>query len=109
MIKYCQKIEKGCLCGFLVEMNCCLSVTGGVPRYLEEVNPAQSATENIRRMAFRRESLLRTDFDEMFKDVITRKPRMAAKILEVLVDGPLTVSEISPKIDASVGGMVISS
>ena len=86
-----------------------LSVTGGVPRYLEEVNPAQSATENIRRMAFRRESLLRTDFDEMFKDVITRKPRMAAKILEVLVDGPLTVSEISPKIDASVGGMVISS
>ena len=83
-----------------------LAVTGGVPRYLEEVNPAQSATENIRRMAFRRESLLRTDFDEMFEDVITRKPRMVARILEALVDGPLTVSEISPKIDASVGGNV---
>lgn len=43
-----------------------LSITGGVPRYLEEVNPSQTADENIRRMAFRPNATLRTDFDETF-------------------------------------------
>jgi len=34
------------------EMLDVLSVTGGVPRYLEEVNPSLSAGENLRRMCF---------------------------------------------------------
>lgn len=83
-----------------------LSVTGGIPRYLEEVNPSLSADENIRRMAFRPNAILRRDFDEMFKDVITRRPRMVAKVLETLVDGPLTMSEIAARIAAGVGGNV---
>jgi len=36
-----------------------LSVTGGVPRYLEEINPSQTADENLRRMAFCPDSILR--------------------------------------------------
>ena len=85
-----------------------LSVTGGVPRYLEEVNPSQTADENIRRMAFRPNATLRTDFDEMFKDVITKRPRMVAKVLETLTDGPLTMSEIAGRINAGAGGNVSS-
>ncbi len=85
-----------------------LSITGGVPRYLEEVNPSQTADENIRRMAFRPNSTLRTDFDEMFRDVITKRPRMVAKVLEVLTDGPLTMSEIASGINAGAGGNVSS-
>lgn len=83
-----------------------LSVTGGIPRYLEEVNPSLNADENIRRMAFRPNSILRRDFDEMFRDVITKRPRMVAKVLETLVDGPLTMSEIAARIAAGVGGNV---
>ena len=85
-----------------------LSITGGVPRYLEEVNPSQTADENIRRMAFRPNATLRTDFDEMFRDVITRRPRMVYKVLETLTDGPLTMSEIAGRIRAGVGGNVSS-
>lgn len=85
-----------------------LSVTGGVPRYLEEVNPSQTADENIRRMAFRPNSTLRSDFDEMFRDVITKRPRMVYKVLETLTDGPLTMSEIAGQICAGVGGNVSS-
>ena len=85
-----------------------LSITGGVPRYLEEVNPSQTADENIRRMAFRPNATLRTDFDEMFKDVITKRPRMVAKVLETLTDGPLTMSEIAGRINAGAGGNVSS-
>ena len=44
-----------------------LSVTGGVPRYLEEIDPALSAVENIRRLCFLPNSVLRTDFEEMFR------------------------------------------
>ena len=85
-----------------------LSVTGGIPRYLEEVNPSLSADENIGRMAFRPNSTLRCDFDEMFRDVITKRPRMVAKVLEALVDGPLTMSEIASKVEAGAGGNISS-
>ena len=83
-----------------------LSITGGVPRYLEEVNPSQSVDDNIRRMAFRPDSTLRRDFDEMFKDVITKRPRLVAMVLEALFDGPMTMSEISGAISVGAGGNV---
>ena len=51
-----------------------LSVTGGVPRYLEEVKPNLSAIENIKRLCFTPKSVLREDFDDMFNDVITERP-----------------------------------
>jgi len=83
-----------------------LSVTGGVPRYLEEINPAQTADENLKRIAFSPDSILRTDFDEMFSDVITRQPKFVAKALDALVDQPMTVSELAKKVGVGKGGHV---
>lgn len=54
----------------------------------------------------RPDSILRRDFDEMFKDVIAKRPRMVATALEALVDGPMTMSEISGAISVGVGGNV---
>ena len=81
-----------------------LSVTGGVPKYLEELNPSLSTAENLRRMAFRPHSVLRTDFDEMFTDVITRQTRLSGAVLRSLVHGSKTVSEIASAIGVSRGG-----
>ena len=72
-----------------------LSVTGGVPRYLEEVNPRLSAAENIRRLCYMPNSVLRVDFDDMFNDVITRKQKYVARVLRTFVDGPKSVSEVA--------------
>lgn len=72
-----------------------LSVTGGVPRYLEEVDPALSADENVRKMAFVAKSVLAVDFEEMFWDVITGEPGIRADILRLLCDQPRNVSEIA--------------
>ena len=72
-----------------------LSVTGGVPRYLEEVDPALSADENIRKMAFVAKSVLAVDFEEMFRDVITGEPGIRSEILRLLCDTPMNVSEIA--------------
>ena len=86
-----------------------LSVTGGVPRYLEEIDPGLSADENIRRLCYRPKSPLRVDFDEMFSDVITRQPTFAARVLRSLVNGPKTVSEIADILKMEKNGHISSS
>ena len=83
-----------------------LSVTGGVPRYLEEVDSSVDANANIARLCFSPHALLRDDFDEMFNDVITRLPAMSGKVLRCLVDGAKTVSEVSEMLGISRGGSV---
>ena len=72
-----------------------LAVTGGVPKYLEEINPALSSAENLRRMCFLPKSPLREDFDEMFTDVITKQPTFTAKVLRALMDGACSLTEIA--------------
>ena len=81
-----------------------LSVTGGVPRYLEEINPALSANENIRRMCFTRKSPLREDFDDMFFDVITEQQTFTGQVLRCLADGPRTPAEVASKLGLPKGG-----
>ena len=83
-----------------------LSVVGGIPRYLEELTTASSANENIRVMAFRPKSILRTDFDEMFQDVITKQPTMCAKIIRLLVDDSMSAAEIANALDIDRNGNV---
>ena len=83
-----------------------LSVTGGIPRYLEEINPRLSAEDNIRRLAFLPNGVLREDFDEMFNDVITAKPRFTARVLGTLVDGPKSCAEVEKTLGIGKGGDV---
>lgn len=83
-----------------------LSVTGGVPRYLEEIDPGVSANENIRRLCFRPKGILREDFDEMFSDVITRLPTLTASVIRALTDGALSSVEVAQRIGKGKGGHV---
>lgn len=83
-----------------------LSVTGGVPRYLEEIDPGVSANENIRRLCFRPKSILRVDFDEMFADVISSLPTLAAKVVRALAGGGLTTAEIADKLGQGKNGHI---
>ena len=53
-----------------------LSVTGGVPRYLEEIDPTLSAAENIRNLAFRPNGVLRVRTERrFFHEKVLRVPR----------------------------------
>ena len=85
-----------------------LSVTGGIPRYLEEVNPRLSAEENIRRLAFKPNGVLREDFDEMFTDVVTSKPKFTSRVLRSLVDGSKSCAEVAKSLGIGKGGDVSS-
>ena len=71
-----------------------LSVTGGVPKYLQEIDPSLSADENIRQLCFQPEGYLFKDFDVIFGDVFGAA---AAKrrILGALADGPASANELA--------------
>ena len=86
-----------------------LSVTGGVPRYLEEVNPSLSAAENIRLMCFTPDGPLFKDFSAMFGEVFGDTVKAKGDILRALSDGPLSLSEIAETVGVERGGSLGSS
>ena len=86
-----------------------LSVTGGVPRYLEEINPSLSAAENIRLMCFTPDGPLFKDFSAMFGEVFGDTVKAKGDILQVLADGPLSLSEIAEAVGVERGGSLGSS
>ena len=83
-----------------------LAVTGGVPRYLEEMNPALPVDENIRRTCFLPDGYLFADFENIFDRVFGRKARRKRQILGALADGPRTVSEVAAALGLERNGML---
>lgn len=83
-----------------------LSVTGGVPKYLQEMDGRLSSDENIRRMCFMPEGYLFKDFDSIFNDVFG--PGLAAKrrILSVLAERPASVSELAEAMGVESNGHI---
>lgn len=81
-----------------------LSVTGGVPRYLEEVDPSLSADENIRRMCFLPDGYLFREFGELFNDVLSERAPLKRAILEALTEGPMSGTELAGRIRAERNG-----
>ena len=81
-----------------------LSVTGGVPRYLEEIDPALSADENIRRMCFSEDGPLFKDFAAIFSEVFGSTTIVKADILRRLADGPATCSQLADRLGVGRGG-----
>jgi AAA+ ATPase superfamily predicted ATPase len=81
-----------------------LSVTGGVPKYLEEVDPGVTAEENIKRLCFHRGGILFREFEQIFSDVFGKHSAGYKEILKVLTYGSKTVSEISNAMDKERNG-----
>ena len=81
-----------------------LSVTGGVPRYLEEINPSLSADENIRRMCFTEDGPLFKDFNALFNEIFGSTSLAKGDILRALTDGAATCSELAIRLGVERGG-----
>jgi len=71
-----------------------LSVTGGIPRYLELMDPASSAEDNIRDLAFSRNSALLNEFKLIFSDTFGARSAIYRKIVASLLKGPASLNEI---------------
>lgn len=81
-----------------------LSILGGVPWYLQQLNPHITADENIKQLAFEKTGLLVTEFDSIFHDLFNGKGQAYKKILDILKDGAKTLSEIRQNIEFAHSG-----
>lgn len=72
-----------------------LSITGGVPRYLEEIYPNENAEANIKRLCFDASGILFNEFEQIFSDLFDNKYTIYRDIVLSLVDGAKTREEIS--------------
>jgi len=64
-----------------------LSITGGVPWYLEQIQTYQSADENIKRLCFEKNGLLVHEFDRIFNDLFSSRGEVYKKIIKILSQG----------------------
>ncbi|MEN8237262.1 MAG: ATP-binding protein [Pseudomonadota bacterium] len=71
-----------------------LAVTGGVPRYLEEIDTTVTAEDNIKRMCFSEGGLLVNEFNNIFSDLFLHNSAMYKKIVKSLVKGSKEIKEI---------------
>jgi len=83
-----------------------LSVTGGVPRYLEEIVPGQSAEENIHNLCFRKGGFLLSEFERIFSDLFSSRSGTYKKIVQRLADGPCELSAIYKALGVKKSGVV---
>lgn len=72
-----------------------LSITGGVPKYIDELRLANTVEDNVRRMCFSPKGLLFREFNETFSEVFGRKTSTRGKLLTALAGGPLSLVEIA--------------
>ena len=80
-----------------------LAITGGVPKYLEEIDAKLPAEENIKQLCFSRGAILVEEFKQIFSDLFLRDSLFYKKIVEALVTGSKERNEICEilKIDPS--------
>jgi AAA+ ATPase superfamily predicted ATPase len=81
-----------------------LSVIGGVPWYLELINPTMSAVENIKQLCFERDGILVNEFENIFHDLFGKRSEIYQRIVKHLIDGPAEYKEISKALEYPSGG-----
>jgi AAA+ ATPase superfamily predicted ATPase len=83
-----------------------LSITGGIPKYLEEVLPRKSAEENIERLCFAPGGFLVDEFERIFSDIFMRKTEYYKKILEALIEGPKEQGDLCHQLGINRNGRI---
>ena len=81
-----------------------LAIVGGIPWYLEQLDPKITACENIKRLAFAKGGLLVTEFDRIFHDLFNGKGSKYKEVLDSLKDGDRSLVEIRKSINFSHSG-----
>lgn len=82
-----------------------LSVTGGVPLYLEQIRTDLPAEQNIQDLCFTRGGLLVREFEEIFSDLFSRRSASYKEIVTCLAEGPKELVELCKQLGKSQGGV----
>lgn len=85
-----------------------LSVTDGIPKYLEEINQDLSSEENIKRLCFTASGLLFNDYDYIFSALLERKSDFYEKIVRSLCDKQVDQRALLDKLSKESSGLISS-
>lgn len=81
-----------------------LCVTGGIPRYLEEIDPKQTAEQNIKRLCFTPEGVLFNEFDKIFKDIFQKRADAYKLIVQQLAENKYEYTQLTKKLETEATG-----
>lgn len=81
-----------------------LSITGGIPWYIELMSPAFTAVENIKNLCFTPDGILVGEFERIFHDLYGKRGPICKKIVLLLSEGPAEYEEIAQKLKYPSGG-----
>lgn len=74
-----------------------LSITGGVPKYLEEIRHSIPITQSMAQLCFSESGILFNDFQKIFLDIFQRKSKTYEKIIRAAMDKKLSPMELAHK------------
>ncbi len=83
-----------------------LSVMGGIPWYLENVQQNRNADDNIKRLCFTKEGLLFHEFYRIFHDLFQKKGELYKRIVEILSEGVCDFNTICEKLNYKKSGII---
>lgn len=81
-----------------------LSITGGVPKYLEEIIYSLPAEENILRLCFTPEGPLFNEFDKIFNEIFLKRNETYNKIVRALADKKYSTSNLAKVLNLKPNG-----
>ena len=81
-----------------------LCITGGIPRYLEEINPQLDAEKNIKQLAFTTGGLLVNEFDKIFSDLFGKNAEEYQSIIRALIHYPQSAEAIAKSLNIDFSG-----
>jgi AAA+ ATPase superfamily predicted ATPase len=81
-----------------------LSVTGGVPLYLERIKPHLTAEQNILNLCFKKDGLLVHEFDKIFSEIFSKSTPAHKEIVSCLANGPKDLVQICKEMGKPIGG-----
>lgn len=86
------------------ELTAILSITGGIPRYLEEIDTSLTADENIRQMCFTPSGILFQDFPEIFNDTLGGNYPLKRKMLQGLASQARSAGQLAKDLTHDLNG-----
>ena len=79
-----------------------LSVSGGVPKYLEEILATESAEANVMRLCFKPSGFLFYEYEKIFGEIFQRKSETMEKIVRACLTKKRTPIELSKTLKTNV-------
>lgn len=84
-----------------------LGVTGGVPRYLEEIHYDKSALWNIQNLCFKPDAILLDEFERIFNDIFEKRAKLYKEIVLKLADGHKEFLELCEAMKREKSGVIL--